>query len=164
MSTTEVVAAIQPMLAPVLTLVGVWVGWRLGASSRRGERRMERLRERMEALAEILKVVDNVPPDIGRQELVERVSRDPEFAKSLSMRLLRLFGLRTELIATIDREIGDFIDERVRPVFEIAVGNYQLRADRISEFAAAAVDLRILTKRVERRLIDEYEQLIESAA
>jgi hypothetical protein len=148
----------------VIALAGVWLGWRLSAASQRIQRRLDVMRERFGALAEILKVVNNVPPDLGRQALARKLAEDEEFRNSLGHRLVRLFGLRTELIASLDRELVFFIDHTFLPLFVIGVGRYELRGDKLTEFAAAACDLRDLTTQVEQRLVAEYERLSTHAA
>jgi hypothetical protein len=145
--------------APLITLAGVWLGWRLSSSSQRVQRRLDNLKDRFAALAEFMQIVENVPPDLSRAELVSRVASDQEFRGSLAHRLTRLFGLRTELVASLDREVVGFIDRTLRPLFGIGVGLYELHPDRVAQFGAAAFELRPLAQRVEKRLLAEYERL-----
>ncbi len=54
---------------PLISLAGVWLGWRLGLHSQRYQRRLEGLNDQFVALREVMKVVDNIPPDLGVREL-----------------------------------------------------------------------------------------------
>jgi hypothetical protein len=155
----QVLGVLETISTPIITLAAVWLGWRLSANSQRVQRRLDLMHDRLAALTQILKVVDNVPPDLGLQELASKFASDEAFRKSLVHRLVRLFGLRTELIASLDRELVLFIDNALRPLFIIGVGQYELHPNKVSEFAAAAFELRALTQRVEQRLVAEYEKL-----
>ena len=50
------------------------------------------------ALREIRSVVENIPPNLTTKELEEKLKSDPDFRNNLTNRLVRLFGLRNELI------------------------------------------------------------------
>lgn len=91
----EVLTILNAIAAPVIALAGVWLGWRLSAASQRIQRQLDLLHDRFGALAEILKVIDNVSPDLGREALARKLAEDEEFRNSLGHRLVRLFGLRT---------------------------------------------------------------------
>jgi len=145
--------------APVLTLIGVWLGWVLNSLSQRRQHRMESLQSYFAALREVMKVTSNIPPDLGVSELQSRVESEVEFQNSLSGRLVRLFGLRTELIPYLDKEIIEFIDQRFKPLYTIETGTYEIRSNMSKEFAVAVYQLRLLVERVERRLVSKYENI-----
>ncbi len=155
----EVLNVLKAIAVPGITLAAVWLGWRLSVSSQRAQRRLDRLNDRFTALSDVMNVVDNVPPDLTGQELVAKLESDEEFRKSLVHRLLGLFGLRNELIASLDREFVGFVDTRFRPLFVARVGSYELPPDRVAQFGAAAFDLRSLVQRVELKLLAEQEKL-----
>lgn len=146
-------------LAPsLLTLLGVLLGWSLNARSQRKQLRLDRLEESFREFREVRTVVENLPSDLDQNALEARLS-DDDFRKKISLRLLRLFGLRTELIPSLHRDFRDFIDKRFRPLFEIEAGSYTLRTDKLKEFAECCFDLRRITIRVEEELGKEYEKL-----
>jgi len=145
--------------APVLTLIGVWLGWVLNSLSQRRQHRMESLQGYFAALREIMAVTSNIPPDLGVSELQSRVESDIGFQNSLSGRLVRLFGLRTELIPYLDKEIIEFIDQRFKPLYTIETGTYEIRSSMSKEFAVAVYQLRLLVESVERRLVSKYENI-----
>lgn len=156
----QMLDVLKAIAVPVVSMAAVWLGWRLGVSSQRAQRQLDRLKDRFAALSEVMNVVDNVPPDVTGHELVARLANDEEFRKSLVHRLLRLFGLRNELISPLDRELVRFIDQRFRPLFVAGVGSYELPADRLAQFGAAAFELRGLVQRVELKLLAEQDKLI----
>jgi len=143
----------------LLPLVGVWLGWVLNSHSQRKQRRLERLAESFNALREIRHVVEDIPPDLDEKELNERLASDPDFQKSLSSRLARLFGLRTELIPSLDKEFSELIDKQLQPLYKIQTGSYDFKAERINDFAFSCMRLKELVLQVENRLSDEYEKL-----
>jgi hypothetical protein len=155
----EALNVLKAIVAPGITLAAVWLGWWLSVSSQRAQRRLDRLNDRFAALSEVMNVVDNVPPDLTGQQLVAKLESDEEFQKSLVHRLVRLFGLRNELIASLDRELVGFVETRFRPLFVARVGSCELPPDRVPQFGAAAFDLRSLVQRVELKLLAEQEKL-----
>lgn len=104
-------------------------------------------------------MADNVPPELSTTDLKARLAEDPEFCMRLNHRLIRLFGLRTELTPYLEPEIRRFIDGTFRPLFTIAVGSYELPPEKVDRFANAAIELRRLTGTVEEKLISEHERL-----
>jgi hypothetical protein len=106
-------------------------------------------------------VSDNVPPDLTGEQLVAKLENDEEFRDNLVHRLVRLFGLRNELIASLDRELVGFVDSRLRPLFVIRLGSYGLPPERVAEFGAAVSELRRLVQRVELKLLAEQDELTD---
>ena len=151
----SIVKEIIPILLPLL---GVWLGWRLNSHSQRKQNRLDRLADSFTALKEIRQIAENVPPDLNVDELTKRLGEN-DFCKKLNHRLIRLFGLRTELIPFLDNDIVDFIDNQLRPLYKIETGAYDLRDECVPKFATCCLRLRTLANRVEKRLCDEYEKL-----
>jgi len=115
--------------------------------------------DKFEAIRQIKGVIDNIPPNLGKKELEDRLSSDPDFLRSLTIRLVRLFGLRTEMIPFMDQEIVDFIDKKLTPLYIIENGNYTLRADKVQEFASLAYEAKSLVASAEKKLTKEYREL-----
>jgi hypothetical protein len=70
--------------------------------------------------------------------------------------LVRLFGLRSELIPFIEPDVVDLIDKRLAPLYIIENGSYTFRADKLSEFADVAVSAKTLVAFVEDKLTQKY--------
>ena len=155
-----ILSIIDAIGSEVVTVLAVWLGWRLGASTQRTQRRLDALERRFEALSAIMAVADNVPSHMSYDELVAQLENDDGFRRNMSGRLVRLFGLRNELIGWLDPDIVDFIDDRLRPLYRSGVGKYDLQRDRVGEFATLALELPELVARTERKLLKE-RQLLE---
>jgi hypothetical protein len=112
---------------------------------------------KFEALREIKAVISNIPPHLSRKELEDRLKNDQEFQKSLSHRLVGLFGLRNELIPYIEPEIMDLIDKQLEPLFIIENGSYTLRTERIPEFAAFAENIKLLVTAIEEKYMKKIK-------
>ncbi len=112
-------------------------------------------------MSAIMAVADNVPSHLSYDELVTELEAEGEFRESMSGRLVRLFGLRRELVGWLDPAIVDFIDDRLRPLYRSGVGEYDLPRDRAREFATLALELPELVARTERKLLRERQLLEE---
>lgn len=152
---------VRELAAPLIALLGVWLGWRLGVRSQQVQRRLDGLNQQFAALSEVMKLVDNVPRDLTAPELVARVKSDEEFRDGLVRRLIRLVGLRTEFIPSLDPELVNFIDTKFRPLLLADAGSYELRPDCVVQLGIVAFELRALVRRVEQRLIAEHDRLGE---
>jgi hypothetical protein len=159
----EILKAIEGIVRviapPLISVAGVWIGWRLGTHSQWKQRRLDNLLSRLAALREVMSVTDNIPSNLDFTGLKLKIANDPEFYKNLNYRLIRLFGLRTELTPYLEPEIRKFIDYSFRPLFDIGVGSYKLLPDKEDKFAHAAIELRRITNSVEEKLIKEHEIL-----
>ena len=142
-------------------MIAVWLGWRLSASTQRTQRRLDALERRFEALSAIMAVADNVPSHMSYDELVTELETDNEFFGSMSGRLVRLSGIRRELVGWLDPAIVEFIDDRLRPLYRSGVGKFDLPRDRAPEFATIALELPELVARTERKLLRERQLLEE---
>jgi len=156
----ETLSLVKAVLVPVVTLAAVWLGWRLSLSSQRTQRRLDRLTSRCFALSQVMNVVDNVPYDLTSEQLLAKLESDEDFRNNLVYRMLRLFGLRNELFASLDRELVRFLDTRFRPLFVVRVGSYELLPGRLAQFASAVLDLRSSVQEVEDRLLAEHEKFM----
>ena len=159
----EVLKAIEGMVRavapPLMSIGGVWLGWRLGVHSQWKQRRFDNLQNRLAAHREVIYLAANVPPESSIADLKAKFAADPKFCEALSLRLVRLFGLRGELTPYLDPEIRRFADNTFRPLFSIGVGLYELLPEKVDEFASAAIELRRLANTVEEKLIREHEEL-----
>ena len=154
----QFLSLVERLTPSLLPLLGVWLGWKLHSHSQWKQRRLDRLADSFNALREIRRIVEDVPPDLKIDELRERLA-DDNFRRNLGNRFVRLFGLRTELIPSLDNDIVDFIDNQLRPLYIIETGTYDLREERVAEFAVSCLELRKLSHRVEKQLSGEYEKL-----
>jgi hypothetical protein len=159
LKTIEAIARV--VAPPLISVAGVWLGWRLGTHSQLKQRRLEHLQSRLAALREVMSVTSNIPPDLGLNDLKARLAGDAEFCKNLKYRLISMFGLRIELMPYLEPEIRRFIDYTFRPLFTMGVGSYELLPDRVDKFAQAAIELRRLANTVEEKLISEHEMLVK---
>lgn len=113
---------------------------------------------RFESLRQIRAVTANIPPDLSAEELEEKLLWDEDFRQQLVHRLVRLFGLRNELIPYIETEIVKLIDTQLEPLFTIENGSYTLKSNKLPEFAAAVVQIRHTVAAGEQRLLKEYRE------
>lgn len=125
---------------------------------RRPKATNDHLQQKFFALREIKSVVGSIPPDLGYKQLLEKLKEDSDFRGTLTRRLVRLFGLRNELIPYIDPEFNQLIDTQFQALYIIRAGAYTFREDRMAEFARVAVRLRALTLSMERTLREEYDK------
>jgi hypothetical protein len=152
----ELLAVIEKWGSAIIPLIAVYLGWRLGYYSERRRRELEILEKKIDALRALREVVDNIPRDIKAEELAERMKTDSEFKENLKHRLVRLFGLRRELIPYLDEKITFLIDKRFMPLFLIETGSYDLKADATDAFAKCCEELTIETDNLEKDLTQSY--------
>jgi len=154
----QILGIIDKLTPSLLALIGVYLGWALNSRSQKKLTQLELLESTFNSFREVRSLVDNIPPDLDEAALIEKL-RDDKFKKNLSGRLVRLFGLRTELIPSLHAHFVDFIDNKFRYLYEIETGSYELRSDRINNFANACIELRTITLKVEKELNKNYEKL-----
>ncbi len=152
----QLLTVIEKFGSAIISLIAVYFGWRLGYYSERRRRELEILEKKIEALRELRGVVDNIPRDTKAEQLAERMKIDSEFKNNLKHRLVRLFGLRRELIPFLDDKIIFLIDKRFMPLFLIETGSYDLKADVTDAFAKCCEDLIIETDNLEKCLTESY--------
>ena len=147
-------------LPGILALAGVWLGWVFNSWSQRRQRRLDRVAESFHALREVKAIVDNLPARIDEDALHGRLGED-RFRRELGGRLVRLFGLRNELMSSLDKRIAGFIDSELRSSYANENGRYELQEGNLRDFARACVGLRSLTATVETELTRQYDKLQE---
>ena len=116
---------------------------------------MEINNDKFNALRKIKSVIANIPPNLNKEELEGRLNSDPEFCSDLTSRLVRLFGLRDELIPFIEQELVDLIDNQLKPLFIIETGTFTFRTDKIQEFANFADEVKTLVASIEGKYTKE---------
>ncbi len=146
----------------VISLIAVWFGWALSKKSYVKEISLDNLRRKFNALRKIKTVLDNIPPNLSKEDLSDRLTRDAEFRKGLSERIQRLFGLRNELMPHIDPEFVEFIDEKFKSLFNIATGVYTYKEEKNDEFAAFLVEATTMADSIEKKLTKEYKRHFNS--
>jgi len=147
----------EPLVASLVALATV-TGIAIDEQIRRRKAANAHLQQKLFALREIKSIVGNVPPDLGYKQLLVKLMEDSDFRGSLTRRLVRLFGLRNELIPYIDPEFNQLIDTQFQALYIIRTGSYTFREDRMEEFARVAVELRELTLSTEKVLMAEYDR------
>ena len=149
------IASIAPAVIP---LIAVYIGWKLSSQSERRKRALENLEKRFEAFRQLKEVIDNIPRELSAKELEARMNSDPDFLKSIEHRLIRLFGLRRELIPHLDESMVSFIDRRLSPLFRVETGSYDLKPDVLEIFSRCCEELVKETDSIEKRLVELYRK------
>ena len=90
--------------------------------------------------------------------MLKKLKSDDEFLTSFTFRLLRIFGLRRELIPVIEPELISLIDDGLEPLFNIEVGKYSLKDGRLDQFATLAVELAEMVRAIEKKLTLEHRK------
>ena len=122
---------------------------------------VDTLKNNFDALREIKSVIKDIPPDLNKEGLIERLSNDADFRNSLTGRMVRLLGLRNELIPYIAPEFVDLIDTQLKPLFAIENGRYTFRPEKLEAFAMFADEARLLVSSIETKLIEEYKKQLK---
>jgi len=149
-------------LAPaVIPLIAVYLGWKLSSLSERRKRSLEVLEKQFEAFRKLKEVLDNIPRGVTGEELAARMKTEPELLDSLKHRLVRLFGLRRELVPHLDQKIASLIDRQFFPLFRCETGSYQLRRDAIEAFAKCCEELVVEIESLKERLAALYRKRIK---
>ncbi|MBC8434327.1 MAG: hypothetical protein H8D96_20655 [Desulfobacterales bacterium] len=115
------------------------------------------LLERLNSIREIMQVTDDIPR-IPADELLTKLNSDEKFCKSLTLRIVRLFGLRRERIPFLEPEIIDLIDNEFEPFYSIGVGLYTFKSEKLHEFSVFAVKLANTVRELERKLTEEHRK------
>jgi len=146
------------LVTAVVSLIGVWLGSKLSTRSERRRRDLELLEKRFEAFRQLKEVIDSIPREATVDELTARVKTEPELLNSLKHRLVRLFGLRIELVPWLDEKIGLYIDQRFRSLFRAEIGTYELKPGVEDKFAPCCVELVGEIDRLEKELVALYRK------
>jgi hypothetical protein len=145
----------------IVPLLAAYLGWKLSQKTYIKQLLVDTIKQKFDALREIKSVIGNIPPNLSKQELIERLESDSDFRRDLTGRLVRMFGLRNELIPFIETEFIDLIDNRLEPLFIIENGTYTFREEKIEEFANFAADARSLVVSIENKLTTEYRNQLK---
>ena len=145
----------------VVPLLAVYLGWKLSQKTYIKQLLLDNLKQKFDALRQVKSVVRNIPPSLNKKELMKRLNSDSEFCKSLTNRLVRLFGLRNELMPFVDSEFINLIDTRLEPLFMIENGTYTFKKEKLEEFADFAEEARLLVGSIEEKLTQEYKNHLE---
>ena len=112
-------------------------------------------RAKLTAIQEIMKVTSDIPR-LTTNQLFNKFKNDNDFLRSFTNRLLRIFGLRRELIPMIEPELIRLIDDELEPLFDIEVGKYTLKNGKLKKFASLAVKLAKMVREIEKNLVEEH--------
>ena len=146
----------------LIPLFAVYLGWKLSRKSYIEQISLDYLRQRFDALRQIKSEVKDIwSPDISRQELVEKLNGDAAYRKDCSERLIRLFGLRNELIPYIEPEFVNLIDGQLKQLFDIETGKYTFREEKVEELVAFTETIISQVDAVEKALTQEYKKHFE---
>jgi hypothetical protein len=145
----------------IVPLFAAYLGWKLSQKTYIRQLFIDTLKQKFDALREIKSIVGNIPPNLSKQELVERLKSDPDFCRDLTSRMVRMFGLRNELIPFIETEFIDLIDNRLVPLFIIENGTYRFREEEVEEFANFAAEAKSLVTSIESKLTAEYRNQLK---
>jgi len=158
---SQLMSLIASLAPAVIPLIAVYLGWKLSSQSERRKRTLENLEKRFEAFRQLKEVIDNIPRGISAKEFEARMRTDPDLLKSLEHRLVRLFGLRRELIPHLDEKMVSFIDQRFSPLFRVETGSYDLKPDVFEAFAQCCEELVNETDSIEKRLVELYRKQVK---
>jgi hypothetical protein len=145
----------------VVPLIAAYIGWRLSQKTYVRQLLVDTLKKKFDALREIKSVMGNIPPDLNKEGLIERLRNDDDFRNSLTGRMVRLFGLRNELIPFIAPEFVDLINTQLEPLFTIESGRYTFRPEKLQAFAMFADKARLLVSSIETKLTEEYKKQLK---
>ena len=145
----------------VVPLIAAYIGWRLSQKTYVRQLLVDTLKNKFDALREIKSVMGNIPPELDKEGLIERLKNDDNFRESLTGRMVRLFGLRNELIPFIAPEFVDLIDTQLERLFTIENGRYTFRPEKLQAFAMFADKARLLVSSIETKLTEEYKKQLK---
>ena len=145
----------------VVPLLAAYIGWRLSQKTYVRQLLVDTIKNKFDALREIKSVIGNIPPDLNKEGLIKRLGQDDDFRNSITNRIVRLFGLRNELVPFIAPEFVDLIDTKLQPLFTIENGSYTFRHEKLEDFAIFADEARRLVSSIETKLTDEYKKQLK---
>jgi hypothetical protein len=119
------------------------------------------LSERLSSIREFIHAIDDIPR-LTAEELEVKLKNDSELCKSLTSRLVSIFGLRREYIPYIEQELIDLIDNEFQQFYDIGVGSYKFNKEKIHEFAIFSEKLAKTVRDVEKKLIADYRKRFKS--
>jgi hypothetical protein len=146
----------EPFAASLVCLA-VILGTGVQAQVKLAKIQDEALSERLNSIREFMQVTDDIPR-APADELLKKLGSDEKFRKSLTLRLVRLFGLRRELIPYLEPELIDLIDDEFEQFYIIGVGLYTFKNEKLHEFAIFAEKLAKTVRGIEKKLTEEHRK------
>lgn len=146
----------EPFAASILC-VSVILGIGVNAQLKLSRIQDSELIERLNAIKEFMQVIDDIPR-LTTITLIDKLESDIVFSNSLTSRMVRLFGLRRECIPHVDPEIIDLIDNEFEQFYDIGVGSYVFKKDKLHEFALFAEKLTKKIREIENNLTIEHRK------
>lgn len=144
----------EPFAASIITL-GVILGIAVRAQVKLSKATDESLEHRLHAIREIKGVVDNIPK-ISKYDLSAKLYNDSDYCKQLTSRLVRLFGLRRELIPYLAPELIDLIDNELAQLYVIELGTYTFNNDMVHKLIDFSEKVTSFVQTTEIKLTEEY--------
>ncbi len=117
----------------------------------------EYISKRLLSIKKIRKVTNSIPR-VTENELFIKLENENAFCSSLTSRLVRIFGLRRELIPIIEPELISLIDDELEPLFNIGVGKCTLKDDKLKQFAVVALKLYEMVQVIENKLVQKHRK------
>ena len=145
--------------AASLVCVAVILGTGVQAQIKLAKIQDETLSERLNSIREIMQVTNDIPR-VSATELFKKLEDDEEFRNSLTRRLVRLFGLRRELIPYLEPELINLIDEEFEQFYVTGVGLYTFKKEKLNEFAVFVEKLANTVRGIEKKLTDDYRKRV----
>ena len=121
----------------------------------------EDLEQKFSALREVKTVLDRALPNLDSSELLEKLKTDSDLCKNLTSSAVRLFGLRNELIPYIESDFVELIDSQLQPLYDIKLGTYTFKQEKVEQFVSLIQDLRKMVALNENKLRSEYEKRLK---
>lgn len=146
----------EPFVASLASLVAILVIV-IQAQVKLAKVQDESLSKRLHSIQEIRRVIDDIPR-VDRGELYYKLFNNDDLCNSLTSRLVRLFGLRRELIPYLEQELVDLIDNEFEQFYVIEVGHYTFRKEKLYEFAVCVDKLAKVVREFEKKLTDEHRK------
>ncbi len=121
--------------------------------------RDSQIQAELSTLSEMRSLLDDIPSDLTKAQLIERMKGDPEYRKRLTDRLVRLLGIRNEKTGSLRASLVHMIDARLKPSYTRELGTYAFRAEKTEEFVACVEDMKREIELWEQELLSRREKL-----
>ena len=149
--------SLMASLASLMAVAGIGISGQIN----RQRYFKEDLEQKFNALREIKTVLDRALPNLDRLKLLEKLKTDPGHCKDLTNSAVRLFGLRNELIPYIESDFVELIDLQLKPLYDIKLGTYTFRQEKVEQFINLIQDLRTMVALNEKKLRSEYKKRLK---
>lgn len=154
----ELASQALSLLSQLVPLLAVYLGWHLANRSERRRHASELLERRFEAFRQMKAVTDNIPRETTVDELKARFKDEPTLLQNLGSRLVRLFGLRRELVPYLDDRMGSYIDQELGSLYRAETGTYEMQPGVEDRFARCCVELVTEINRIEKQLVELHRK------